>query len=286
MTEQVTLDAEFLRRALGREGERADVQVMPGVLPPDFPVTLPELPGLRVLGGVRSAPPGWTFAYPGVPQTVEPVRLQWRVFLDVPAPQGQVMTALWRHFAGEGWQESQLFRRVFVEAARSEWMGTTLEPPRTLGVQARQRGEVTQVDLSVADVVPDHVEHLRGRSPHPRFHDHFEAPLPALTLPEGWRGQMQSGQGGPICSQTWALSPSPDAAPGWSVLLSHLLPQLEGQGWHLLHREDAPESLTVFRTPPGVGTLTLRQDEGRVSALIAHVTAEEGRGGRAVTGIP
>ncbi|MBB5235490.1 hypothetical protein [Deinococcus budaensis] len=230
MTKQVTLDAEFLRRALGQDGERADVEVTPGVLPPDFPVTLPDLPGLRVLGGVRSVPPGWTFAYPGVTQTVEPVRFQWRAFLDVPAPQGQVTAALLGHFAGEGWQESQLFQRVFVEAARSEWMGTSREPPRTLGVQARQRGEVTQVELTVADTDSGQVEHLRGRSPHPRLHDHFEAPLPTLTLPEGWRGQMQSGQGGPIRSQTWTLLPSLAPTPGPLALLPHLLPQLEDQG--------------------------------------------------------
>lgn len=275
MSPLITLDAEFLRRALGHghAGDRADVEVTPGALPPEFPVTLPELPGLRVLGGVGSVPRGWTFAYPGGAQTPGPDRLQWRVFLDVPAPQPQVIAALLRQFEGEGWQESQLFQQVFVEAARSEWTGTTLAPPRTLGIHVRQQGEVTQVDLTIADVIPDHVEHLRGRSPHPRFHDHFEAPLPILTLPEGWRGQMQSGQGGPICSQTWALSPSPDAAPGVPALLSYFLPQLERQGWRLLHREDTPESLSVFRTLLGVGTLTLRREEGCVSALIVHATA-------------
>jgi len=196
----------------------------------------------------------------------------------VSAPQGQVVAALRRQFAAEGWQESQLFQPVFVEAARSEWTATALEPARTLGVQARQPGEVTQVELTVADTDPAQVEHLRGGWARPHFPDHFEAPLPTLTLPDGWRGQMLSGQGGAIRSVNAALVPPPGAAQELAALLSHFLPQMEDQGWRLLHREDVPESLSVFRTPLGVGTLTMRLEEGRVSALIVHATAEEGRG--------
>ncbi|MDL2345123.1 hypothetical protein QOL99_13310 [Deinococcus sp. MIMF12] len=285
MSEQVTLEAEFLRRALEREDNAERVAVTPGTLPPDLPVTLPDLPGMRVLGGVRSVLPGWTFASPGSARAAAagPVRLQWRAFLDIPAPQPQVMDALLGRFTEQGWQESQVFQQVFVEAARSEWAATALEPARTLGVQSRQQGGVTQVELTVADTDPGQVEHLRGRWSHPHFADQFEPPLPTLILPDGWKGQMQTGQGGPIRSQLSALRPPPGPAPDPAALLAHFLPQLERQGWRLLHREDGPESLSVHRTPLGVGTLSLRVKDGGLSALIVHVTAEEGRGSSRVT---
>lgn len=89
---------------------------------------------------------------------------------------------------------------------------------------------------------------------------------------------MLSGQGSAVWSVNAALLPPPGAAPDPAALLSHFLPQLEGQGWRRLHREDTPESLAVHRTPLGVGTLTLRVEKGRVSALIVHATAGEGRG--------
>lgn len=280
MSEQVTLDAEFLRRALsqGPETSSADVVVTPGALPPDFPVTLPGLTAVRVLGGVRSAA-RWTFGASSSPESAErQARTDWRAFLDVPAPQPEVMEALVSQFAEQGWQAAQMFQEVFVEATRSQWLGARAQPPRTLGVNTRQEGGVTQVGLTVTDTDPEHVAHLLGRAPHPHFHDHFEAPLPTLTLPDGWRAQMVSGQGGPVRSLHFALI-CPQAAFDPAALLSHLLPQFGRQGWRLLHCEDAPESLSVYRTPLGVGTLTLRAGPGeRVSALIVHATAEEGRG--------
>jgi hypothetical protein len=123
LDEGVILDAEFLRRALGhgREGDPADVEVTPGALPPDFPLTLPELAGLRVLGGVRSAATGWTF-YGSSPPEHRP-HTDWRAFLDVPAPQPQAMAALLDHFEEQGWQTAQVFQETFVEAARSQWLG-------------------------------------------------------------------------------------------------------------------------------------------------------------------
>lgn len=278
MSEQVTLEAEFLRRALGQQGSAEHVSATPGALPPDLPVTLPDLPGMRMLGGVRSVAPGWTFVYPGATQTAAPIRLQWRVFVDVPTPQPEVMDALVRQFAEQGWQETHSFPSVFVEANLSLWEGFCPEPPRTLVVQSRQQGGATQVNLTLTDAEPEYIEHLRGERARPHLSDYFEAPLPTLILPGGWRGQMVSGQGGAVRSFLTALQPSPGTAPDPEALLDHFLPQLERQGWHLLHREDSPESLSVFRTPLGVGTLTLRLEGQNVSALIVHATAEDGGG--------
>lgn len=281
LNEQLTLGAEFLRRALGhgREGDPADVAVTPGALPLDFPLTLPEWVGLRVWGGVRAAATGWTFDYSGPSRLTErPPRTDWRAFLDVPAPQPEAMAALLDHFGAQGWQTAQVFQDVFVEADRSQWLGARSEPPRTLTVFSRQQGDATQVWLTVADVDPRQVEHLLGRSRHPGFHDHFEAPLPTLTLPDGWKAQMRSGQGDPVRSQNAVLLPSADRVPDAAALLTHFLPQLERQGWRLLHQEDGPEPLSVYRTPLGVGSLFLRAGGDDVTALIVHATAGEGGG--------
>ena len=59
-------------------------------------------------------------------------------------------------------------------------------------------------------------------------------------------------------------------------LLTHLLPQFEPQGWQLLHREDGPPSLTVYRTAQGIGTLRLQPGESAITAQIVHVTGEDG----------
>ncbi|GAA5532196.1 hypothetical protein [Deinococcus aluminii] len=281
MGEQVTLDAEFLRRALGhgRDGDPADVEVTPGALPSDFPVTLPEWVGLRVLGGVRSAAPRWTFHYPGSRSNQPPERVLWRAFLDVPMQQPEVMDTLLAHLESQGWQAAQIFQQVFVERERSQWMGAHLRQGRKLDLFARGEGGVTQVWLNVTDMAQGDVDHLLGRRSHPHFADHFEAPLPTLTLPEGWTARMLTGQGGPIRSQS-SLLLSPQAAPDVTALLSHFLPQLERQGWRLLHREDHPESLSVYRTPLGTGTLALEAGEEEVRALLLHATSEEGRGGQ------
>lgn len=286
MGETVPLDPEFLRRALsqGREGDPADVEMTPGALPPDFPLTLPDVAGLRVLGGIRSAVPRWTFS----PSSQEPQHpaghVMWRAFLDVPASQPEVMDTLLTHFFGQGWQPARMFQEVFVEAARSQWLAARSQPPRTLSLFARGEGGVTQVWLNVSDTDPEHVGHLLGRPSY--VQDQPDAPLPTLTLPGGWTARMLSGNGGPVCSQTSLLRPA-EARPDLAALLSHLLPQFERQGWHLLHREDHPESLSVYRTPLGIGTLSLRAGEQHVQALIVHATAEGGRGAEAAAfGIP
>lgn len=278
MGEQITLDAEFLRRALGQEGELTAEMVTPGTLPADFPITLPELAGTRVLGGIRTVARQWTFHFSGGPRSAErKSQTSWRAFLDVPAPQPEVMEALITHFAGRGWQAAQMFQQTFVEAARTQWMGGHTGQSRTLNVSSRQEGAVMQVHLQVQDTEPEQIEHLLGRRHHPHFEDFSQAPFPTLILPEGWSAQMLTGQGGPVRSETVALG-APQPMPELTALLSHFLPQLERQGWRLLHREDAPESLSVYRTPLGIGTLSLRPGESGISALIVHATAEDGRG--------
>lgn len=52
------MDAEFLQRALG-EGEDGSgkLEITLDAPPPYLPVSLPDLPDLRVLGGVRTTAP-------------------------------------------------------------------------------------------------------------------------------------------------------------------------------------------------------------------------------------
>ncbi|WP_034385030.1 hypothetical protein [Deinococcus sp. YIM 77859] len=277
MSERVTLDAEFVRRALGfgREGNPADVQVTPDALPPDFPLRLPDLAGLRVLGGIRSAAPRWVFSFPGAEPQQSAEHVLWRAFLDVPAPQPEVMETLLAHFLDQGWQTARMFQAVFVEAARSQWLAARCQPPRILKVFVRGESGMTQVWLETRDTDSEHAGHLLGRLSY--VQDQPDPLLPTLTLPGGWTARMLSGHGGPVCSQTFLLR-SAGTRFDPAALLSELLPQLERQGWRLLCREDGPECLSVYRTALGLGTLFLRAEESQVRARIVHATAGEERG--------
>ncbi|WP_102126911.1 hypothetical protein [Deinococcus planocerae] len=278
MGEQVTLDVEFLRRALGQgwEDDPGGVVVTPNSLPPDFPVPLPDFAGVRVLGGVRSVafrrPPG------GLPDG----QTTWRVFLDVPGPQPGVMAALTAHLEGQGWRAAQPWRQAFVEAEAGQWMGVHPEQERTVMLHARGEGGVTQVSLNVQDVEPEQVRHMLGQDPHPHFHRMHELPLPTLTVPQGWRVQMQGGGGGEAERSERALLLPPEGAAEQPDLLVHLRPQLERQGWRVLHVENEADgaSLTA-RTAQGVGVLTLGPKVGAWEAVLLHLVLGPDRHGSA-----
>lgn len=278
MDEQVTLEAEFLRRALGQggEGETADVVVTPGALPPDLPVTLPELAGVRILGGVRAVERRPT-SEPGS----RPAELtHWRAFLDLPAPRPDVQRALVRHLGGVGWQAGQtMWRPSFVEALRSEWLGVHMEQGRMLTLLTRTVGEVVQVWLDVQDAEPQQLQHLLGKYPH--FQDVRNAPLPVLAVPTGWRVQMQGGQGGSERSERALLIPPQGQAAEVVALLEHLSAQLAEQEWTTLLTDRGGQALRlVARTPQGFGLLNLVREEGAVAATLVHVTFTGSGGGR------
>lgn len=276
MGEQLTLDAEFLRRALGLGWDNPEgVAVTSDSLPPDFPVPLPDLGGVRVLGGVRSVAFHWS-ATPGE----KPVKqTTWRVFLDVPAPQPDVMAALVSYLEEQGWRAAQPWRQAFVEATAGQWMGVHAEQERTVMLHARGEDGVTHVSLNVQDVPPEQVRHMLGQDPHLHFHHLHELPLPTLTAPPGWRVQMQGGGGGETeRSERVVLVPPEDVAEQ-PELLAHFRPQLERQGWRVLHveNEDGAVYLTA-RTERGIGVLTLSPDAGVWQAALLHIAL--GPGGR------
>lgn len=278
MGEQVTLDAEFLRRALGEgaEGDSADVVVTPGALPPDLPVTLPELEGVHILGGVRSVERRPT-SEPGS----GPAELtHWRAFLDVPSPQPDVRRALVGHLEGEGWQTGQtMWRPSFVEASRSEWLGVHTRQGRMLTVVMRGAEGGAQVWLDVRDTEPQQLQHLLGRYPH--FQDVQNAPLPVLTVPPGWRVQMQGGQGGSERSERALLIPPGGQMAEVEALREYLSAQLAEQEWTtLLTDHDGQAVRLVARTPQGFGLLNLVWEEGAVAATLVHVTFTGSGGGR------
>lgn len=272
MTERIPIDPEFLRRALGlgSDGDPATVKVTQDALPADFPLKLPFDNG-RILGGIRSAAPGWTFQFDG--QAVEPYqpKWQWRAFLDVASPPHSVLAELISSLNSQGWQAVTLFQPVFVEAEQSQWMAVHAGKQLQLTARLRLAGQLTQLGLEVFEVDENSIRHLLGQHAFPYPHDHFEAPLPSLLLPVGWQARMEQGSGGPVRSQQYRLLP-PAGAP--TDLWPHLQPQFERQGWHLLHHEP---SLSVFRTALGVGTLHWQAQEGQgINAVIVHVTAEKG----------
>lgn len=269
MSEQITLDAEFLRRALGQGlGEDpADMVVTPDELPSGFPVVLPDFADVRVLGGVRSLVVHWTSGPHGRPAELT----TWRVFLDVSGSPPDVMRALTTHLEGQGWQRGQMWRQAFVEASADQWMGVHPEQARTLMLQLRGMGRVTQFSLSVQDVERENMRHLLGHEP--PFHPLRQLPLSTLTAPGGWRVQLGSGSGGETeRSERALLLPPEGEAVNPGVLLAHFRPQLERQGWNVLHagEEEASVYLTG-RTDEGVGVLTLMANGGVGQAALLHV---------------
>lgn len=268
MPEQLTVSKDFLQRALGfgEGGDPQTVGIFPGKLSEDFPLTLPDLPGLRVVGSVRNLAPRWSF---GREVTAAPEQRQWRIFLDVAADLPTTMRLFQDSLRAAGWEAVRQFRQVFVDAEQPQWLAVHPSHSRQVSLYLRRAGEDTQVWLNLHDLEPQAAEHLLGG--HPQF-DHYEAPLPTLRLPPGWRGQMQQGSGGPVHSQEYILSGPVDVE-----LLAHLLPQFAEQGWALLHREDG---LSVFRTALGIGTLLLTGAGGNLTAHIVHVTGEKGSGSR------
>lgn len=275
MSEQLTVSQEFLQRALGfgEGGDPQTVAVLPDALPDDFPLTLPELPGLRVLGSVRSVAPRWTFQYPQGAEDRPPEQRLWRAFLDVALPLAETMSRFQAALRAGGWQAVQPFAQTFVEAEQSQWMAVHPERVQQFSVQVRQQGDLTQVWLNVHDSDARQIGHLLGRHDDPAFQSQ-EAPLPTLTLPPGWRAQLQQGSGRAVRSEEYGLRASGDAA--GPDLLPHLLPQLQEQGWQLLQHEG---EVSVYRTAQGVGTLLLTPGEGGTQAVIVHATTYSGRRG-------
>lgn len=160
----------------------------------------------------------------------------------------------------------QPFAQTFVEAEQSQWMAVHPERVQQFSVQVRQQGDLTQVWLNVHDSDARQIGHLLGRHDDPAFQAQ-EAPLPTLTLPPGWRAQLQQGSGRAVRSEEYGLRASGDAA--GPDLLPHLLPQLQEQGWQLLQHEG---EVSVYRTAQGVGTLLLPTGEEGGRAAIVHIS--------------
>ncbi|BDP42552.1 hypothetical protein DAETH_25210 [Deinococcus aetherius] len=274
MGEQITLDADFLRRALGQEGDLIQLGITPGSLTPDFPVKLPDSAGSRVLGGVRSV------AFRRTPGEPTDGQTTWRVFLDLPGLQPDVMAALTAHLERQGWRAAQPWRQAFVEAEAGQWMGVHAGQERTVMLQARGEGGVTQISLNVQDVEPEQVQHMLGQSPHSHFHRMHDLPLPTLTAPQGWRVQMQGGGGGEAERSERVILVPPEDVAGQPDLLAHFRPQLERQEWRVLHVADEGDAAYLTaRTTQGVGVLTLGPKAGAWQAVLLHFAL--GPGGQA-----
>ena len=311
------LDFEFLQRALGQSEDSGKLEITLGALPPDLPVTLPNLPDLRVLGGIiripvdqlwnnwetrpkgvgkrmtvrsgstaakrrgcngltgihiRTIAPRWSFDYRMTQQNDLSERRSWRVFLDTSAQAGAVLDGFLAQLSPLGWQSAHMLPQVFVEAEKTNWLGVQAEQLRSLDLQARTSA-VTQVWLTIDDIEAPQVGHFLGQNPHFSQADFYQASLPTLILPAGWQAQMSQGHGGPVHSQHYLLRLAEATPDTLSELWPHLLPQLERQGWRMLHRElHQEEGLTVYRTPLGVGTLGLRRVGAELVAHIVHVT--------------
>lgn len=270
MTGQLHVSSEFLQRALGfgQEGDPLTVGIFPDALPDDFPLTLPELPGLRLLGSVRGVATRWSF---NRGKSFSPERRQWRVFLDVGAVLDDTMATFQAALLFQGWESGRAFAQTFVEAGQTRWLA--LNPARGWQLDlagreaAGESGTMTQVWLTLTEADAQTIRHLLGQH-EPPF-DHVHLPMPLLRLPAGWRSQMSQGSGGRVSSEEYALRGPGGAAALWPVLL----PQLAAQGWALLHHS---EDTALFRTPHGTGLLSLAEgeaagDRGEVAATVVHL---------------
>lgn len=266
MTGQLHVSTEFLGRALGFgwEGDPLTVGVFPDALSDEFPLTLPELPGLRVLGSVRTAAPHWTFF--GSPQERREEQRQWRIFLDVGAALDDTMATFQAALLSRGWESGRAFAQTFVEAGQTRWLA--LNPARgwkldlALREVVQEPGTTTQVWLTLTEAEAQTIRHLLGQHDPP--FDHVHLPMPLLRLPAGWRSQMSQGSGGRVSSEEYALRGPGGSAALWPALL----PQLAAQGWALLHHSD---EAALFRTPHGSGLLRLSESGEEVAAVLVHL---------------
>jgi hypothetical protein len=275
----ITLDAEFLRRALvsGVEESSVSMEVLPDGLPADFPVHLPPALSVRVLGSVRSVAARWVISDSFTPQLpAEPV--SWRVFLDSPGSQQQVMAAFIAALTAQEWQTPRHgWGQAFVEATRADWTGVHLSQLRTLNLFTRTEGDVVQVWLTVQDSNEQQVDHMLNQQPNMPLPQLM--PLPALAAPEGWGVQtMQGGGGGEERSERALLFSPLGAQVDLPVLLAHFQAQLEAQDWIIQFGQGTD---LFASTPLGLGLLTVtahpqgaeafvwqmaRNDSGRVTA--------------------
>lgn len=276
----ITLDAEFLRRALGtgREDDSASVQVIPEALPADLPVHLPSTLNVRVLGSVRSAASQWVFFGSAVPQfPSEPVA--WRVFVDSPGSQPEVMAAFIASLTAQGWQAAHPWQQAFVEATRADWTGVHPAQLRTVNLFTRSEGDVVQVWLTVQDTDERQVAHLLGQHTHP----HFPPPLalPPLAVPEGWRVQMMQGNGGEAERSESALLLAPlETRADLPTLLAHFQAQLEAQDWII---QFAQGTDLFASTPLGLGLLTVTAHPQGAEAFVWQMARRSNDSGNATS---
>ncbi|WP_162865334.1 hypothetical protein [Deinococcus wulumuqiensis] len=296
----IRISSEFLQRALGfgQEGDPLTVGIFPDALPDDFPLTLPELPGLRLLGSVRGVATRWSF---NRGKSFSPERRQWRVFLDVGTALDDTMATFQAALLFQGWESGRAFAQTFVEAGQTRWLA--LNPARGWQLDlagreaAGESGTMTQVWLTLTEADAQTIRHLLGQH-EPPF-DHVHLPMPLLRLPAGWRSQMSQGSGGRVIRiplNSCTVGKAPPVHPyrgirifsyshplglnlklpysigirmsseeyalrgpgGAAALWPVLLPQLAAQGWALLHHS---EDTALFRTPHGTGLLSLAEGE-------------------------
>lgn len=265
---RLDVDLEFLQRALGfgEQDNPLTVGIFPEALPDDFPLALPDLPGVRIIGGVRSIAPRWSFN--GGPSS--PEQRMWRVFLDAATDLPTTMQVSQAALRSAGWEAARPFMQTFVEQRQTNWIAVHPAHSRQLNLNLRQEGELTQIWLQVTEIDRSTSQHLLDQH---RHFDQYVAPLPSLTLPAGWRAQMKQVSGGGVHSEEYLLR----GPQGADDLLPFLLPQLEEQGWRLLHHL---ASITVYQTAEGVGTLLLVNQAEEIKAVIVHATGQEGQGGQ------
>lgn len=279
MTERLHVSSEFLQRALGfgQDGDPLTVGIFPDALPDDFPLTLPELPGLRVLGSVRGVATRWSF---NRGKSFSPERRQWRVFLDVGTALDETMVDFQTWLLSQGWESGRAFAQTFVEAGQTRWLA--LNPARgwQLDLAGREAGQgsgtMTQVWLTLTEADAQTIRHLLGQQGPLFAQESAPLPMPLLRLPAGWRSQMEQGRAGKVSSEEYTLSGPGGAAALWPALL----PQLAAQGWALRHRTgDQIGETALFGTPHGTRLLHLAEaqaagegEEGQeVAASVVHL---------------
>lgn len=276
----ITLDAEFLRRGLvsGVEESSVSMEVLPEILPADFPVQLPPALNVRVLGSVRSVASRWVISDSFTPQVpAEPVA--WRVFLDSPGAQQEVMAAFIASLSVQGWQSAHPWQQAFVEASRADWMGVHPAQLQTLTLLTRSEGDMVQVWLTVQDTDQQQVAHMLNQQPTM----HFPPPLalPTLAAPEGWRVQMRGGNGGEQeRSERALLMAFPEMRVDAPALLVHFQAQLVSQDWTV----QFVQGTDLFAsTPFGLGLLTVTAHPQGAEAFVWQMARRSNDSGRAVS---
>lgn len=180
------VDAEFLRRALGagERGDPATVQIVPDALAEDFPVALPELPGLRVYGSVRSVATRWTFFRSE--GSDRPEYPWWRTFFDTVLTAPEVVRTFRTQLSSLGWRTAEIgLTRAVLPAEGGAWAAVHPARCQELHLHARQAGGAAQVWLSVKEVDEDHALRLQGLEPRPPEFLRPGLALPTLVMPPG-----------------------------------------------------------------------------------------------------